>query len=39
MALSSLTELRASVRDWAKRQSIGDALINDFVTLAESILN
>lgn len=39
MSLSSLTELRASVRDWAKRQSIGDALINDFVTLAEVAFN
>jgi hypothetical protein len=39
MALSSLIQLRSSVRDWAKRQSIGDSLIDDFVTLTESVFN
>jgi hypothetical protein len=39
MALTILPDLRASVRDWAKRQSLGDSLIHDFITLTETILN
>jgi hypothetical protein len=39
MTLSTLAELRASVRDWAKRSSLGDSLIHDFVTMTETALN
>jgi hypothetical protein len=36
MAINSLSELRSSCRDWAKRSSLGDELINTFVTLTET---
>lgn len=39
MALTSFSELKSSIKDWAKRSSLGDALLADFVTLTESVFN
>jgi len=39
MTILTLGQLRSSVRDWAKRSSLGDALLDDFVTMTETALN
>lgn len=39
MALTTYSELRASIRDWAERSELSDALILDFVTMCESVFN
>lgn len=39
MALTSYTELRSSIRDWAERSDLSDALILDFVKMCESVFN
>lgn len=38
MAIGTLTELRAATRDFAKRQSIGDSLIDTFVVMTETAI-
>ncbi len=39
MALSTYSELRSSIKDWAERDSLSDTLVADFVTLTEAIFN
>lgn len=39
MALTTIAELRTSIKDWAVRADLSDTLIDDFVTLTESTLN
>lgn len=39
MALTSFSELKSSLRNWAKRSSLDDATLKDFVSLTETMLN
>lgn len=39
MALSSVTQMRSSIKDWAVRDDLSDTLIDDFLVLTESALN
>jgi hypothetical protein len=39
MALTNLTELYTSIKDWAVRADLSDTLLADFVTLTEGTLN
>lgn len=39
MALANFGQLKSSIKQWAKRNSLTDAILTDFVTLTESMFN